>query len=175
MCRLVNRELHHDLSAVAESRQLVTATLQRWQLPSLAPDAELLVSEVVTNALLHAGGAVRLSVAVGEGSLEVGVSDRSPEIPRRPAGPGGTAPSAPRLAATWQEEGGRGLRLVDLVADEWGVAPLAEGKQVWFRLRVDPDWPHLADCSCADPDPDRVRLATGRFAAAMPGAWDEPA
>ena len=55
---------------------------------------------------------------------EIGVSDRSSDLPDQ-------------RSRTWRAEGGRGLRLVELVALEWGVATVAGGKQVWFRLDID--------------------------------------
>lgn len=171
MCRVVNQELQHEMGAVADARRAVTSALDSWELPSLAPDAELLVSELVTNALLHAGTGIALTLAVADGALEVGVADRSPEIPApRIAGDSGTT-----TAVDWRSEGGRGLRLVELIADEWGVAVMPEGKQVWFRLGLDESWPHLTDCPCAGADLERVRLRSGRYAVATPGPWDDPA
>jgi hypothetical protein len=100
-----------------------------------------------------------VTVAVAEGVAEIGVSDRSSDLPQQ----------QPR---TWRAEGGRGLRLVDLVALEWGVAPVAGGKQVWFRLDVD-SWPHRTDCPCGGDDLERVRLESGRYAVAANGPWDD--
>ena len=73
---------------------------------------------------------------------------------------------------TWQAEGGRGLRLVDMMAREWGVAHVPTGKQVWFRLDVGDAWPHRSECPCAGSDLGRVRLDSGRWAVAAPGPWD---
>ena len=81
----------------------------------------------------------------------------------------GASAEAPK---DWQAEGGRGLRLVELVADEWGVVDLPEGKQVWFRLDVGEGWPHRASCPCGGEDLEHVRLESGRYAVATPGPWD---
>ena len=160
MCRVRTRELGRERRAVADARREVVGMLVRWDLPSLTRDAELLVSELVTNAVVHGRSDVTLSLAVADGALEVGVTDRSPRQP-------GSA-----VAADWWAEGGRGLRLVDLLADEWGVAPIATGKQVWFRLAVDSNWPHRTDCPCQGDALGRVRLESGRFAVPTPGPWD---
>lgn len=84
---------------------------------------QLLVTELVTNAVLHARTDVELLVEVTGGTLRVEVSDRSPRLPqmRRHA----------RTAAS-----GRGLRLVAELAAEWGVDTRPEGKTVWFTLDV---------------------------------------
>ena len=161
MCRVVSQELGGTIAAVADARGFVTQHLSRWGLESLVSDAELLTSELVTNAVLHARGDVTVTVAVAEGVAEIGVSDRSTDLPeQRPP--------------TWRAEGGRGLRLVDLVALEWGVVSVAGGKQVWFRLDIDASWPHRTDCPCGGDDLERVRLESGRYAVATHGPWDAP-
>lgn len=162
MCRVIDRELRRAPSAAAQARALVADALTRWRLEPLVADAQLLVSELVTNAVLHARGDVTVSLAVAEGTAEVGVTDRSVRLPRR-------------RQVTWRAGGGRGLRLVDAVAREWGVAHQPDGKQVWFRLDVGQDWPHRSGCPCGDAALDRVRLLSGRWALAVPGPWDEPA
>ena len=164
MCRVRTLELHPDTHAAGAARRATRDALQRWDLAALRADAELLVSELVTNAVLHGRSDVTLSIAVAEGVLEVGVADRTPMRPGFP-----TTASVPE---PWIAEGGRGLHLVDQVADEWGVAPMATGKQVWFRLDVGESWPHRTACPCRGEDLGRVRLQTGRFAIAAPGPWD---
>jgi anti-sigma regulatory factor (Ser/Thr protein kinase) len=161
MCRVASQEFGGTIAAVAETRGFVTQQLRRWGLESLASDAELLTSELVTNAVLHARGDVTVTVAVAEGVAEIGVSDRSSDLPEQ-------------RSRSWRAEGGRGLRLVDLVAREWGVAPVAGGKQIWCRLDIDASWPHRTDCPCAGDDLERVRLESGRFAVAAHGPWDAP-
>lgn len=87
----------------------------------LVETAELLVSEVVTNALLHAGTPIDLAVFVEDAGLRVEIGDGSPHFPRHR----GYAPTA----AT-----GRGLMLLQQMVDDWGVVPNALGKTVWFQL-----------------------------------------
>ena len=118
------RSFGGTIAAVAEARAFVTERLRRWDLESLVSDAELLTSELVTNAVLHARSDVTVTVAVADGVAEIGVTDRL----ERPARAAVRAPGGPRAVAA--------SGLVDLVALEWGVAPLAGGKQVWFRLDI---------------------------------------
>jgi anti-sigma regulatory factor (Ser/Thr protein kinase) len=163
MCRVVSLELSRSTWAVAEARTFVRDTLRRWELESLAADAMLLTSELVTNSVLHAASDVTVTVAVAEGIAEVGITDGSDALPKQRTG---------SARAEHEGEGGRGLRLVELVAQEWGVVSLPGGKQVWFRLDVGTEWPHRTDCPCAGEDLDRVRLESGRYAIATPGPWD---
>ncbi len=89
----------------------------------LLETALLLVTELVTNAVVHGGGAVGVSVEVHEGVLSVRVSDAASGpllVMARPAG---------ELA-----EGGRGLQLVDALASAWGTEHSSGRKTLWFRL-----------------------------------------
>ena len=90
----------------------------------LVETAELLVSEVVTNALVHAGTPIDLSISVQADGLRVEVGDGSTHLPS----PRSYAPTAGT---------GRGLMLLEQMVDEWGVSPGARGKTVWFRLTQD--------------------------------------
>jgi anti-sigma regulatory factor (Ser/Thr protein kinase) len=159
MCRIASRELDGSIAMVAEARAFVAATLRRWDLEALVMDAELLTSELVTNSVLHARSDVSVSVSVANATAEIGVTDDSSDAP------------TPRWAASGAE-GGRGLRLVERVAAEWGVAYVGAGKQVWCRLGVGTDWAYGSTCPCCDDGVDRVRLESGRWAVASPGPWD---
>jgi hypothetical protein len=77
----------------------------------------------------------------------------------------------PAFGARGASRGGRGLLLVDSLADEWGVIRLVNGKQVWFRISTD-DWSYRSGCMCHSDSIDRVRLESGRYALALPGPWD---
>src|SRR5687768_16987549 len=92
---------------------------------SVADTAMLLVSEVVTNAVLHAGTAIRVTVRVESASVRVEVRDGSVALPSRRHYDDG--------AAT-----GRGLELVDLLATRWGTEQESNGKVVWFEVSIDP-------------------------------------
>ncbi len=87
----------------------------------LLDTAELLVSEIVTNALVHAGTPVDVAFSFVDGGLRVEVTDGSPHLPS----PRGYGPSAGT---------GRGLMLLEEMVDEWGVVADDPGKTVWFQL-----------------------------------------
>ncbi|MFC7929566.1 ATP-binding protein [Streptomyces cinereoruber] len=92
-------------------------------------DVLLLVSEVVTNACLHAGGPEEFVLRHEGGHLRVEVSDLSPEPPR---------PRAPRSPAL---PGGHGLMVLDRLAGAWGYevrGPGAAGKVVWLEVSLPP-------------------------------------
>ena len=89
--------------------------------------AQLLTSELVTNAMEHGSGVVRVSLDRADGILRVRVKDGSPLRP------------VMRQPLNLEETRGRGLLLVASLAMSWGVAPDSPGggKTVWFRLRTD--------------------------------------
>jgi anti-sigma regulatory factor (Ser/Thr protein kinase) len=119
----VRTELPADESAPAQARALVREAFCPLHAGGLFDDAELLVSEVVTNAARHGAPPITVEIGCeGEAGLVVRVSDDGTAAPVRRT-PG------------WDEEGGRGVALVDVISDAWGVEPTAAGKQVWFRLR----------------------------------------
>ena len=84
--------------------------------------ATLLVSELVTNAIVHGRPPCTLTVTFLDDEVEVSVEDAEPRIPGRRA--------AGALAET-----GRGLVLVEALADRWGIRPRGRGKAAWFTLR----------------------------------------
>lgn len=92
--------------------------------------AQLLTSEVVSNAVKHAVGHVTLSLDCSEGLLKVQVADGSPLRPVLRHSPG-------------TKEHGRGLLIIESLASSWGVEtrPRDEGKTVWFTLRTAPRGP----------------------------------
>ncbi|MBD3932578.1 SpoIIE family protein phosphatase [Streptomyces chumphonensis] len=119
--------------SVAAARGFVRDTLQGWGLSDIVDDAVVLTSELVTNAVVHAGTSAEvLCLRDGDG-VRVEVVDRYPEreIPLRDAT---TAPPGP------DREGGRGLLLCAALATRWGVDYTASDKRVWFRLQL-PDRP----------------------------------
>jgi anti-sigma regulatory factor (Ser/Thr protein kinase) len=79
------------------------------------------VSEIVTNAILHARTPFQVKVRVTPESIRVAVTDASITLPR------------PRSYDSTQATG-RGLHIVDAMADRWGVSPEADGKTVWFEM-----------------------------------------
>jgi anti-sigma regulatory factor (Ser/Thr protein kinase) len=82
---------------------------------------ELLTSELVTNAVIHAGSEPHLVLVLHPDRVRVEVHDTDPKLPAR------RTPDEAR-------PGGRGLLLLDQVASDWGVDPLDDGKVVWFEV-----------------------------------------
>lgn len=113
-------------SSSRAARGEVTATLHRWGADELADPVELLVSELVTNAVSHVGGGVHLRMEKLPVGVRVRVFDGGDEP--LPEVDDEVPPDAPT---------GRGLLIVDNVADRWGVEPTETGKQVWFELSFD--------------------------------------
>jgi serine phosphatase RsbU (regulator of sigma subunit)/anti-sigma regulatory factor (Ser/Thr protein kinase) len=122
-------------AAVAAARRFVRETLNSWQLPGrddLVSDAVLLTSELVTNAVVHAGTDIQVACRLdrassGRASVEVSVLDRHPAR-MIPDPPNGSARSDP--------PGGRGLLLPGALSSSWGVTYAAAAKVVWFRLAL---------------------------------------
>jgi anti-sigma regulatory factor (Ser/Thr protein kinase) len=108
--------------SVGVARGQVAAICQREGLPDLRDTATLLVSELVTNAIMHGAGQVTLSVACIDQELTIGVSDESPAAPEVDRNPPTDRP------------GGRGLFLVESLATHWDYVRLPGGKLVWFSL-----------------------------------------
>lgn len=171
MCRVATAEFEGGLDAAGAGRRWLASQLRRWELEELEPTAVLLTSELVANAWLHAASGPVISAAVAEGTLEVGVADSEPHLPR-PTLVEGIGPDVPGADALLGE-GGRGLLLVNALADEWGATQLARGKQVWFRLDT-AHWSYRTACHCHAEEIGRVRLVSGRYAIAIPGPWDNP-
>ncbi|GAA1254417.1 SpoIIE family protein phosphatase [Kitasatospora nipponensis] len=104
------------------ARRLAGHALRRWGLEELTENTELMVSELVTNAIQHATRPVTLRL-VRTSVLRCEVGDDSPQLPRRRrAGP--------------QDERGRGLHLVAKCSERWGSTRLGGGKVVWFEQRL---------------------------------------
>ena len=169
MCRVANAEFDSAVTSGAAARRFVAERLHRWDLDALGDVAALLTSELVNNAVVHSAGSIGLDLSVAGGVLEIGVSDQDPDSSSH------VRPQYERAQASSKEalltEGGRGLLLVDQLADEWGIAVLDTGKQVWFRLDS-AGWSYGPECLCADDQADRVALHSGRFAHAAAGPWD---
>jgi anti-sigma regulatory factor (Ser/Thr protein kinase) len=118
----VELQLSDGPAAASATRRAVAAALDQWGLSELTDDAVLAVSELVTNAILHADPPFVVRLARGEGGVRLEVEDGSRTAPVRP------------LAST-ETMTGRGISLVDAVAQRWGVDQLPDGKVVWCELR----------------------------------------
>ncbi|RCH64106.1 ATP-binding protein [Streptomyces sp. SDr-06] len=121
--RLLHRRVGHaDLTAVREIRRALREFLGPSRHAGASEVAELLTSELVTNALVHTDHGAVVTATVGENGLRVEVRDF---VSARPT------PNAPSA-----DDGthGRGLLLVQALADAWGVREHGMGKVVWFEL-----------------------------------------
>lgn len=115
--------LPDDESSPARCRSFVRAALEAWGQGGSVDDALILVSELSSNVVVHAGTPMTLNVAYDSdrGLVRIEVGDGSSTIP--------SVQDRGRLSTS-----GRGLRLVDALASTWGVRPFAGGKVVWFEL-----------------------------------------
>ncbi|MFI8235529.1 SpoIIE family protein phosphatase [Streptomyces sp. NPDC085900] len=111
--------------AVGHARRFTRRTLRSWGVPAVNRDpALLIVSELVTNALVHTDGRVRLDLTLLDNRLRISVSDASPRTPAKPT------------SISWEATGGRGILLVEAMSDTWGTVPVSGGKQVWAELAL---------------------------------------
>jgi anti-sigma regulatory factor (Ser/Thr protein kinase) len=121
----VELDLPHDVASTALARARIGAILRDADQPqSVRDDANIIVTELVTNAVLHGQSPIRLTVIVDE-AIRLGVfdGDNRPEVVvLQPMDHG-------RI-------GGRGLVLVDNIADAWGTTSDPDGKTVWADLRL---------------------------------------
>ncbi|GLX10681.1 ATP-binding protein [Microbispora sp. NBRC 16548] len=114
-------------ASVTEARRFITAALGTWP---VVESAELIVSELATNAVRHTasarfGGRFIVSIQAERDQVWLGVTDEG-------------GPGVPRLVRPADDEGGRGLLLVANLADNWGVYGNQAGRTVWALLKVDP-------------------------------------
>jgi PAS domain S-box-containing protein len=144
--------------SVAVARAFVRDTLHGWGFADVVDDAVVLTSELVTNAVIHAGTAADVRCLRYETAVRVEVADHYPEREVPVQGRG-------RQVRDTDNEGGRGLLLCAALADRWGVEYTGAGKHVWFQLDL-PERPAgtrsagpllpSADLPVAD---ERVRVA----------------
>jgi signal transduction histidine kinase/serine phosphatase RsbU (regulator of sigma subunit)/anti-sigma regulatory factor (Ser/Thr protein kinase) len=116
--------LSEDLGAVSAARRAVAAQARAWQVPERGvADLVLVTSELVTNSLRHARGPYELRVRRVEREVVVEISDATALRPRRRQVDG-------------DSESGRGLTIVEAVADRWGSRTTGDGKIVWAARSV---------------------------------------
>ncbi|MEU5613298.1 SpoIIE family protein phosphatase [Streptomyces sparsogenes] len=120
--RVAGWDVPCDPAAVAEVRAMVIRKLAEWGLEETAFTAELVLSELITNAIRYAAGPIRVQL-LRDRNLICEVSDTSSTSPHL------------RYAAT-TDEGGRGLFLVAQFAERWGTRYTAEGKVIWAELAL---------------------------------------
>ena len=122
--RTASFDLPPNATSIPAARHLVLELLRAWDAPQDRDDAALLVTELVANVVDHVGGeaCLTLELAGSEGWLRIGVIDGS-AIP----------PVVHELSQ--DRPRGRGLLMVQAIADRWGSEEHHGGKRVWFELR----------------------------------------
>jgi serine phosphatase RsbU (regulator of sigma subunit)/anti-sigma regulatory factor (Ser/Thr protein kinase) len=149
-------------SSVAAARQFIRETLVSWGLPDggdRVADAVLLASELVTNAVVHAGTQVQLTCRLNGTTVEVSVLDRHPAR---------VIPDPPSAAADVDRPSGRGLLLPAALSSSWGVTYAPAAKAIWFRLG--PDSPAGGHAAAPPMGGRQAGSAAGGQAAAPPAA-----
>ncbi|MYR40480.1 ATP-binding protein [Streptomyces sp. SID5910] len=124
---VVSATFPRDAASVPAARRLVRAAVDEWGLSGLADVADSITSELATNAVLHAcRESFRVTARrLSDEQLQVSVTDLSRNLPK-----------VAEADDDW--ENGRGLLLVDALAQKWGAEPLRWGKRVWADLAVPP-------------------------------------
>ncbi len=113
--------LNPDPASPRSARHFVMAWLRKWDYGCLVEPAALVMSELATNSVRHAGRPFRVGVEdLGHG-VRVSVQDpvSAPPVPRAPSE---------------SDQNGRGMRIVDALSDRWGTDQVPDGKVVWCTL-----------------------------------------
>jgi anti-sigma regulatory factor (Ser/Thr protein kinase) len=154
--RSARRALEPEPLAARAAREFVSETCREWGLTDQVETVELLTSELVTNGILHARTKLGVDLLVDAHQLTVAVHDHDPRPPAPRAEREDLLADIDELLARDHRLGvnadersvtltvgpagsigaGRGLLLVEALADEWGVQEEADGKSVWFRLSL---------------------------------------
>jgi anti-sigma regulatory factor (Ser/Thr protein kinase) len=117
-------DITREPSAVPNTRHFVQAKLTEWEVDDdLAHTAVLLATELVTNAVRHGLGEIRMRLRRACHALYIEVDDDGSALPDR-------------RQADDDDEGGRGLQLVDALSEAWGARPLDHGKSVWCAMKL---------------------------------------
>ncbi|MCX4697495.1 SpoIIE family protein phosphatase [Streptomyces sp. NBC_01352] len=145
--------------SVASARAFVRDTLQGWGFADIIDDAVVLTSELVTNAVVHAGTSADVLCLRSDDGVRVEVADRYPEreIPLQGQAIDMGSPD---------REGGRGLQLCAALAGHWGVEYTPTQKQVWFQLDL-PERPVGTRAAGPALPADLLPLADGRVRVAV--------
>ena len=116
--------LPHSDRAPRLARAFVSEHLQDWHLDDLIETASLVVSEVVTNAVIHARSDAELLLERTPTALRISVIDHGDGLTQRQRRAG--------------SDGGRGLLIVEALSSRWGTEPTDDGNRVWAELAIEP-------------------------------------
>jgi anti-sigma regulatory factor (Ser/Thr protein kinase)/anti-anti-sigma regulatory factor len=116
--------------APSEARGLATRMCQAWDLEEILDTVLIVMSELVTNAVVHGTGSVHVTVVLRYQHLHLVVRDQSPDPPRRAQHP------QRHSTGVSLDSNGRGLHLLDAVCQSWGYLSSGLGKAVWARIRL---------------------------------------
>ena len=121
--------LRHPLvsasSSPREAREILRDWLTAKELAALSDDAAVLVSELVTNAVLHGGEEIIVYASVTDEKVRVEVFDSDPRS------------ELVGVSHSSEATSGRGLSMVDSMADDWGCVPAVGGTRTWFELATE--------------------------------------
>jgi|SRR5436190_12109975 len=158
MCYEQEAQLAQSAMAPSDARRIVRRACSELHVEEeLTDTATLLTSELVTNAIKHASGPLQLGVSCTQGRLVVSVQDSDPRPPQL-------------RRVRNRAVGGRGLALVEKLAERWGCRQVAnDGKSVWFALRPGNPPSSMTGCPCPgesahDPDEGVVHIPASRNA-----------
>lgn len=113
-----------ELRSVTVARHFARDVVIAWELEQFVDDVQLGTSELVANAVRHAGTELTLTLR-RDHMLTVEVRDGHPVLHQ---------PFSPHLDLT--AESGRGLQIVAAISDDWGIASVMDGKSIWFKLAL---------------------------------------
>lgn len=116
------RTLEPVIGSSAAARRFMEETLRRWSCNDVLDVVNLLVSELVTNAVVHGGSEADVSVVLTPTALRVEVADQDEYVP------------VPKATTDDWATSGRGLALVESLSRAWGVEPSPGGKVIWFEV-----------------------------------------
>lgn len=183
VCRHERCPLPVEPRSVREGRRFLRRCFTDWDLLDMLDDTALALSELMSNALRHARPPVIASVSCADQMIEVAVHDGSATLPSMRAHRSDLDGDLSRVLATEATigevlddrdprlfigaagavSGGRGLLLIDALAQEWGVSSLPAGKWVWLRNPAPEDWSYGIGCPCST-SRAAITLASGRSA-----------
>ncbi|MBA2950424.1 SpoIIE family protein phosphatase [Streptomyces himalayensis] len=132
--------------AVMHARRFTARTLRSWGVSEEDDVVKLVVSELVTNAVVHTQGDVRLDLTLAADRLRVAVTDSMPRAPVKPR------------TMDWESTGGRGIMLVEAMSTAWGSVPVGGGKQVWSEIALPPREIPGPDVTADEAGPAEVHL-----------------